>query len=94
MNTTGVTNRMKTVVHLRRMRFVGHVARMGVKKSEGKRSLGRPGRRLEDNKIDFQESGGKMWTGFIFLRIGTSDGLCERGSVSWGALEQCFSQPS
>jgi hypothetical protein len=60
---------------------------MGGEKSEGKRSLGRPGHRLEDNKMDSQEWDGKMWTGFVFLRIRTSDGLCERGSVPWGALE-------
>jgi len=51
----------------RRMRWVGHVARMGegrgvytvlVGKPKGKRSLGRPRRRLEDNiKMDLQEVG-------------------------------------
>jgi hypothetical protein len=50
------------VVKSRRMRWVGHVARMGeerdvhrvlVGKPEGKRPLGRPRRRLEDNiKMD------------------------------------------
>ena len=46
------------VIKLRRMRWVGHVARMGerrgvcrvlVGKPEGKRPLGRPRRRWEDN---------------------------------------------
>jgi len=56
------------VVKLRRMRWAGHVARMGedrgvqrvlVGKSEEKRPLGRPRRRWEDNiKMDFQEVGG------------------------------------
>ena len=56
------------VVKSRRMRWAGHVARMGedrgvhrvlVGKPEGKRPLGRPRRRWEDNiKIDFQEVGG------------------------------------
>ena len=56
------------VVKSRRMRWVGHVARMGegrsghrvlVGKPEGKRPLGRPRRRWEDNiKIDLQEVGG------------------------------------
>jgi hypothetical protein len=59
-------------------------------KSEGKRSLGRPGHRLEDNKMGFHEWGGKMWTGFAFLRIGTSVGLYERGSMPWVALFVCF----
>ena len=56
------------VVKSRRMRWAGHVARMGedrgvrrvlVGKPEGKRPLGRPRRRLEDNiKMDVQEVGG------------------------------------
>jgi len=56
------------VVKSRRMRWAGHVARMGkdrgvqrvlVGKPEGKRPLGRPRRRWEDNiKIDLQEVGG------------------------------------
>ena len=53
------------VVKSRRMRWAGHVARMGedrgvhrvlVGKPEGKRPLGRPRRRCEDNiKMDLQE---------------------------------------
>jgi hypothetical protein len=56
------------VVKSRRMRWAGHVARMGkergvhrvlVGKPEEKRPLGGPRRRWEDNiKIDFQEVGG------------------------------------
>ena len=56
------------VVKLRRMRWAEHVARMGegrgvyrvlVGKPEGKRPLGRPKRRWEDNiKKDLQEVGG------------------------------------
>ena len=56
------------VVKLRRLRWAGHVARMGedrvvysvfVGKPEGKRPLGRPRRRWEDNiKMDLQEVGG------------------------------------
>ena len=55
------------VVKSRRMRWAGHVARMGegegvyrvlVGKPEGKRLLGRPRRRWEDNiKMDLQEVG-------------------------------------
>jgi len=53
------------VIKSRRMKWAGHVARMGerrvayrvlVRKSEGKRPLGRPRHRWEDNiKMDFQE---------------------------------------
>ena len=50
------------VIKLRRIRWMGHVAHMGerriqglVEKREGKRSLGRPRHRWEDNiKMDFQ----------------------------------------
>ena len=55
------------VIRSRRMRCAGHVARMGegrsvyrvlVGKPEGKRPLGRPRRRWEDNiKMDLQEVG-------------------------------------
>jgi hypothetical protein len=57
------------LIKLRRMRWAGHVARMGKKrnayrvlvgKPEGKRSLGRPRRR----------SDGVTWTGLVWLRIG------------------------
>jgi hypothetical protein len=56
------------MVKLRRMRWAGHVARMGedrgvhrvlVVKPEGKRPLGRPRHRWKDNiKMDLQELGG------------------------------------
>ena len=56
------------VVKLRRMKWAWHVAHMGegrglhrvlVGKPEGKRTLGRPSRRWEDNiNMDFQEVGG------------------------------------
>ena len=57
------------VVISRRMRWAGHVARMGegkggvhrvlISKPEGKRPLGRPRRRWEDNiKMDLREVGG------------------------------------
>jgi hypothetical protein len=55
------------VIKARRMRWAGHVARMGavrgaynimVGRPEGRRPLGRPRRRWEDNiKIDFREIG-------------------------------------
>jgi hypothetical protein len=54
------------VIKSRRLRWVGHVARMGrgkvnrilVGRPEGKRPLGRPRRRWEDNiKLDLREIG-------------------------------------
>ena len=68
------------VIKSRRMRWAGHLARMGegrgvhkvlVGKPEEKRPLGRPRRRWEDNiKMDGQEVG----TGWSWLRIGTGGG--------------------
>jgi hypothetical protein len=61
------------VIKSRRMRWAGHAARMGegrgvyrvlVGRPEGKRPLGRPGRRCEDSiKIDLREIGidGANW---------------------------------
>jgi hypothetical protein len=69
------------VIKSRRLRWAGHVARMGksrgayrvfVGKSEGGRQFGRPRRRWEDNiKMDLREVGWGAWTGSIWLRIGT-----------------------
>jgi hypothetical protein len=66
------------------MRWAGHVARMGedrgvhwvlVGKPEGKRPLGRPRRRWEDNiKMDLQEVGRGVGTGWSWLRIGAGGG--------------------
>jgi hypothetical protein len=67
------------------MRWAGHVTRMGemtgscrilVGRPEGKRPLGSPRSRLEDNiKVDLHEVGGiGAWNGLIWLRIGR-DGL-------------------
>ena len=71
----------------RRMRWAGHVARMGeerqayrvlVGKPEGKRPLGRPRRRWVDNiRMDLQEVGcgyGDFGTGLGWPRIGTGGG--------------------
>jgi hypothetical protein len=85
-NLYSSTNIIRTIKS-RRMRWAGHVARMGEKrnacrilvgKPEGRRSLGRPRRRWVDNiKMDLREIGwdGVVWTGLIWLRIGTIGGL-------------------
>ena len=42
---------------------------------EGKRPLGKPKRRWEDNiKIIFRKWDVKVWTGLMWLRIGTGGG--------------------
>ena len=70
------------VIKSRRIRWAGHVARLGERrgvyrvllwKPEGKRTLGRPKHRWENNiKIDLQEVG--AWNGSNWLRIGTGGG--------------------
>ena len=46
-----------------------------VRKSEGKRPLGRSRLRWKDNiRMDFYEEGWVAWTGLIWLRIGTDFG--------------------
>ena len=72
------------MIKSRRMRWAGHVARMGeergayrvlVGKPEGKIPLGRPRRRWLDNiKMDLQEVGCGLWTGLGWHRIGTGGG--------------------
>jgi hypothetical protein len=59
------------VIKSRRMSWAGHVARVGERRSiywvlvgkpEGKRPLGRPWNRWEDNiELDLQEVGGMNW---------------------------------
>jgi hypothetical protein len=72
------------VIKSRRMRWAGHVARMRegigvhrvlVGRPEGKRPLGRPRRRWEDN-IEMDLRYGSMGrSGFSWLRIGSSGGI-------------------
>jgi len=72
------------VIKSRRMRWAGHVAFRGerrgvysflVGKPEGRRPLGRPKCRWEDNiKMDFQDVGLVIWTVSSRLRIGTGGG--------------------
>jgi len=51
------------------------IYRVSVGKPEGKRPLGRPRHRWEDNiKIGLQVVGGGVWTGWSWLRIGTGSG--------------------
>ena len=71
----------------------GHVARMGERKGvyrvlvgnpEGKRLLGRPRPRWEENiKMDLQEVGCGEWTGSSWLRKGT----CECDNKSSGSIK-------
>jgi hypothetical protein len=72
-------------IKLRRMRWAGRVAHMGewrkvyrvlVGKPKGKRPLGRPRHIWEDGiRMDLREIGWGVWSGFVWLRIGTVGGL-------------------
>jgi hypothetical protein len=67
------------------MRWAGNVARVEEErkvfrvlagKSDGKRPLGKPWRRWEGGlRVDLVRIGWEVWSGFSWLRIGTSDGL-------------------
>ena len=73
------------VIKSRRMRWAGHVAqlrerkgvyRVLVGKPEGKRPLGTPRSRCEDNsKMDLQEVGCGVLTGSSWLKIGKGRGV-------------------
>jgi hypothetical protein len=74
------------VIKSRRIRWAGHIARMGEKKNAYKvlaeKNLKETDHSKElnvDGKIIlewvFRKSGGKVWIRFIWLRIGTSGGL-------------------
>jgi hypothetical protein len=55
---------------------VRNVYKILVGKHDGKRPRGRSTRRWEDIiRLDLRKMGGKVWTGFIWLRIGTCSGL-------------------
>jgi hypothetical protein len=72
-------------IRSKRMRWAGHVARMGegrnvyrvlVGKAEGKRPLGRPRHRWENGtKMNLSKIGSGVWSGLTWLRIGTVGGL-------------------
>ena len=71
-------------VKSRKIRWAGHIARMGerrggymvlVGKPDARRPLVRPRRRWEDNiRMDLQQLECGPWTGSIWLRIGTGGG--------------------
>ena len=77
------------------MRLAGYVARVGrgvyrilVGKPEGKRTLGRPRLRWEDNiRMDLQEVGLEGWTGWMWLRIGKGGGCCECENEPSGSIK-------
>jgi hypothetical protein len=67
------------------MKLAGHVTGMGklrnaykilIRKPVDKRPRGSPRCRWEDNiRMALEKYGGKVWTGFIWLKVGTCDGF-------------------
>ena len=84
LNDLYCSSNIVQVIKSRRMRWEGHVARMGerrsvnrvlVRKPEGKRPLGRPRRRGRIIfKWIFRKWDVGVWTGLNWLRIGTGGG--------------------
>jgi hypothetical protein len=53
-----------------------------------KRTIGRTRRRLEDNIKILEKYDGMVWTGLMWLRIGTSAaGSCEHGDEPSGSIK-------
>jgi hypothetical protein len=65
---------MRWVVHTACKEEMGNGYKKSVGKPEGKRSLGNPRCRWENN-IRMGVRGGRVWIGFIWLTIETSVGL-------------------
>jgi len=56
-------------------------------KTEGKIRRGRPRRTWEDNiRIDLRGICGKLWTGFIWLRMGPMEWSCEHWNEPSGFI--------
>ena len=85
---------MGRVIKSRRMRWAGHVARMGeervvyrvlVGKPEGKRPLGRHRRRCVYNiRMDLQEVGCRYWAGPGYRQLADA---CECGNEPSGSVK-------
>ena len=80
----------------RRIRWAGHVARMGemrgvhkvlVVKPEGKRQLGRHRHRRIILRWNFRKWDVGVWTGSSWLRIGKGGGTCECGNEPSGSIK-------
>jgi hypothetical protein len=86
-----------SVIKVRRMRWAGQVActeevrgahNILVGNPEGRRPLGRPRHRWEDNiKMDLGETGFGDVIGFIWLRIETGGSSCEHGDEPSGSIK-------
>jgi len=84
LNALYSSSNVVRVIKSRRMRWAGHVARLGYRrgvhrvlmgKPEGKTPLGRPRRRWEAIfRWLFRKRDVGTWTGASWLRIGTSGG--------------------
>jgi hypothetical protein len=86
------------VMKSRKMKWAGHVARMGegrgvcrvlITRPEGKRPLERPRRRWKYNiKMDLREVGIDVRNGLSWLRISPVAGFCEHGNEPFGSIRK------
>lgn len=76
-------------------KMVGYVTRLGVNKNgyrilvekqKGKRPLGRPKHRWENNIERDKKQDGRVWTGLILLKKGTMVGRSECGNKTSGSV--------
>jgi hypothetical protein len=80
--------KMKSEGHVAHMRENMNAYRMSAGKPEGKRPLWRSRSRWEDIlKLICERQDGVIWTGLIWLRMGTSESFCEHGNEPTGTIK-------
>jgi hypothetical protein len=96
LNDLYSTPNIVRVIKSRRVRWAGHVARMGEKGGAYRILVGRPEGRhhLRDPGVDgriilklFFKKWDGAWTGLSWLRIGTVAGSCECGNEPRGSIK-------
>lgn len=86
------------MIKLWRMRLEGHVACMGENREAYRILVGEPERKIrhrwEDNvEMELKDVGCRVWTEFIWLKIGTNGSFCEHGNKPLGT-KQFLEHPS
>jgi hypothetical protein len=82
------SRRMKWAGHVMCMEELRNVRKVLVGELEGKKPLGRPRHRWEDNiKMDHREVGIEVWIVFIWLTIGTCGSSCEDSNEPFDSIK-------
>jgi hypothetical protein len=83
------SGRIRCAVNVACIREKRNASRILVGKPEGKKKLGRPTCRWQDNvKMNVREVGW-VWTGLIKLKIGQVEGSCEQDDKPSGSIKCC-----